>query len=96
MRRDDVIERLRQSLPTLRARYGVRSLALFGSYARGASHPGSDVDVVAEFDQTPSLLQLISAEQYLSDTLGMPVDLVTARTLRPEVRDSIIADLVPV
>ena len=96
LERADVIRRLQDSLPELKTTHGVRSLALFGSLARGTAKRHSDIDVLVEFEQTPSLLQVITVEQLLSDMLGTRVDLVMDRTLRPEIRQSIARDLIPI
>jgi len=68
--------RLRAELPFLATRYHVESLGLFGSYLHGTQRPDSDLDVLVTFSATPSLLRLIELENYLSDLLGVKVDLV--------------------
>ena len=55
MTRDEVIETLRAHRETLAERFGVRSLALFGSYARGTATDSSDIDILADFDAAGSL-----------------------------------------
>ena len=67
---------LRELLPFLAARHHVASLGLFGSYLHGTQRPDSDLDVLVTFDEVPSLLRLIELENYLSDRLGVKVDLV--------------------
>ena len=68
---------LRRHLPELRERYQVRSLGVFGSYLRGEQHKRSDLDVLVELgDDTLSLLKFIELEHYLSDLIGVKVDLV--------------------
>ena len=79
-------QELRARLPELRARYGVRSLALFGSRVRGDAGPESDVDVLVDFDTPPGLIRLGRLEAELEAILGHRVDLALASTLRPEVR----------
>lgn len=92
----DIVRHLRAILPELRMRYGVHSLALFGSYARSAAHSGSDIDLLVEFERTPSLLQLIELEQRISDSLGARADLVLRRALRPEILHHVLAELVAI
>jgi uncharacterized protein len=93
---DELIQSLRTQLPTLRERYAVRSLALFGSYARGTPHARSDLDLLVEFDRVPSLLKFIELEQLLTDLLGVKVDLVMKGALKPAIGRRILAELVPV
>lgn len=87
---------LRDQLPILKARYGVRSLAVFGSYVRGEQTPASDLDLLVELgDMRISLLDFVVMEQYLSDLLGLKVDLVDKRALKPTIGQSILAEAAP-
>ena len=77
---------LRQHLPELRERWGVRKLGVFGSYVRNEQHGDSDLDLLVEFDDRPlTLLQFIALENYLSDLLSIKVDLVEQGTLKPTI-----------
>ena len=95
MRREELIHRLSQLHPLLKE-HGAKSLRLVGSYARDEATPDSDIDLIADFEQTPSLLELIGLEQALEAALGLKVDLATEAGLRPGVRDRIAADAVDV
>jgi predicted nucleotidyltransferase len=92
----EVLEALRALLPELRQRYAVRTLALFGSYARGEARAASDVDLLVEFDRVPSLLKLIEVEEYLTDRVGVKVDLVMRDDLRPVIAERVVRESVPV
>ncbi len=72
--------------------YGVCRIALFGSRARGDHRPGSDLDLLVRFEQTPSLLRLGELEERLGEALGMRVDLVTERSLSPYIRDAVLRE----
>ena len=88
---------LRQRLPELHERYGVRALWLFGSYVRGEQRRRSDLDVLVEFDDRPlSLLQFIALQHYLSDLLQVKVDLVEKETLKPAIGRHILSEAIPV
>jgi predicted nucleotidyltransferase len=95
MRRAEALAILQAHREELRRRH-VKSLALFGSVARDEAGPDSDVDLLVEFEETPSLLTLIALEQELSDLLGVAVDLVPRGALRPAFRAGALADQVPV
>lgn len=86
MGRQQVLELLRRSTPHLRARYGVVRLGLFGSTARGTARADSDVDVLVAFDGPATSERYFGVQFYLEDLLGRPVDLVTEKALRPELR----------
>ncbi len=71
-------------------------VGIFGSYARGENRVDSDLDVLVQLDysQQISLLKLVSVEQDLSEALGIPVDLVTEKSLSPYLRPYVEKDLV--
>jgi uncharacterized protein len=83
---------LRAHLPELRERYGVRELSLFGSYLRREQHKGSDLDVLVEFDRTPSFFEFMWLERYLSELLTMKVDLVMKSALKPAIDRHILEE----
>ena len=68
------------------AHTGVRDLALFGSLARGQETDRSDIDVLVAFDGPATSKRYFGVQFYLEDLLGCPVDLVTEKALRPELR----------
>ena len=95
--RDEIRQILRQHLPELGRRYGVMSLRLFGSYGRGEQQPGSDVDLLVEIDNPQlTLLQFVELRDFLSDILGVTVDLVETETLKPALGEQILHEAEPV
>jgi hypothetical protein len=93
---DQCILTLRQHLPELAEKYHVRSLEVFGSYVRNEQTAESDLDVLVTFDETPDLFQFIELEDRLSEILGLKVDLVVKRTLKPLLEKDILREAVPV
>ena len=79
-----------------RKQYKVKELSIFGSYVRQEQKETSDLDILVEFDKPVSLLFLVSFENYLTDTLGVKVDLVPKKDLRKELKDFIINEAIPV
>ena len=67
-------------------RFHVKSLAVFGSVARGESGPASDVDMLVEFSNTPGFDQYMDLKFFLEDLLKRHVDLVTPDALKPRIR----------
>jgi predicted nucleotidyltransferase len=96
MKRAQVLEQLAQSKPTLVARYGVTTLALFGSTVRDAARVDSDIDILVSFDGPATSERYFGVQFFLEDLLGRPVDLVTDRALRPELRPFIEKEAVHV
>jgi hypothetical protein len=78
-------------------RFRIRSVALFGSHARGDARPDSDVDLLIEFEpgMTPGFGILAVAEALSPAFGGRQVDLVTARGLSPRFKARIMAEAVP-
>ncbi|MBI5031971.1 MAG: nucleotidyltransferase family protein [Chloroflexi bacterium] len=86
---------LRAHLPELRDNYSVKSLGVFGSYVRGEQKKRSDLDLLVEFEQAPSLFKYIELENHLTDLVGIKVDLVMKKTLKPHIGRYILTELVP-
>ena len=89
--RDDVVTKIKANRHALK-RYGVTSLALFGSAARNKMRKGSDIDILVQFDQS-TWANYIGLKFYLEDLLGREVDLVTPKALKPATKPSIEKDL---
>lgn len=96
MDRELVLEKLTAAKPLLAARYGVTRLALFGSTVRGEAHASSDVDIVVGFDGPATSRRFFGVQFFLEDELGCPIDLVTEKAIRPELRSSIESEAVNV
>jgi predicted nucleotidyltransferase len=93
---DELRDILRRHLPLLEERYEVASLGLFGSYVRCEAGAESDLDVLVRFRRTPGLIRFIELENYLSDLLGVRVDLVMAETLKPGIARRVLAEVEPI
>jgi len=85
---------LRQHNGILAEKYGVAIVGVFGSYVRGDQEPGSDLDVLAEVLRPISLLEFVGAEIYLSEKVGVKVDLIPRRDVREELRAAVHAETV--
>ncbi len=76
-------EHLFKKIISIIKKHGVKKVAIFGSYARDEEKPKSDVDVLVEFSERKSLLDIVGIEHELSDSLGMKVDLLTEKSISP-------------
>lgn len=72
--------------------FGVKSLRLFGSFARGEDRQNSDVDVLVEFDGPATFSGYMGLSDFLEEVLGRRVDLVTTKALREPIRDEILRE----
>ena len=96
MNRAEVLDQLARNKPTLVARYGVDRLALFGSTVRDAARADSDIDILVSFNGAATSERYFGVQFFLEDLLGRPVDLVTDKALRPELRPFIEREAVHV
>ena len=87
---------LRRQLPLLAERHCVASLEVFGSYVRHEQQADSDLDILVTFSEPPSMLKFIRLEKYLSEILGVKVDLVMKDALKPAIGEFIIREAVAV
>ncbi len=85
MNREEIFEKIARLLKN----QGARKIAVFGSYVRGEEKSGSDIDVIVEFSDRKSLLELVRIERELSETLGIKVDLLTEKSISPYLIDII-------
>ena len=71
------LNQIKEAVAKVATDYPIKSVQLFGSYADGRQNEDSDLDVLVEFTHDPiSLLKFFGFQQDLSDTLGIPVDIV--------------------
>ena len=88
-----IMETLRLYEEALRSRFKVKSIGLFGSFARDEQRKGSDIDLLVEFEKTVSMFEFIRLEDYLAGVLGHPVDLVMKSALKPRIGERILAEV---
>lgn len=96
VRRNDVLAVLTRLKPDLAQRYGVTRLALFGSTVRDEASPESDIDIVVGFDGPATSERFFGVQFMLEDELGRPVDLVTDKAMRAELRPYIEREAIDV
>ena len=96
MNRQRILELFQVAKPVLAQRYGVTQLALFGSAARDTATPESDIDILVAFAGPATSERYFGVQFHLEDLLSMPVDLVTRKALRPELRLFVERELIDV
>lgn len=93
MNKEYIINFLRQNLTVIKS-YGIKSLALFGSFARDEATNTSDLDLLVEFEGVVTFDKYMDLKFFLEDSLGLSVDLVSRKMLKPQVADSVERDLI--
>ena len=96
MTRDEALTLLRAHKAVLADRFGVNSLALFGSTARDQAREDSDIDILVDFEGATDWKRFFGLQFYIEDLLGQPVDLTTTRTLSGNRRAYVEAEAVSV
>jgi len=89
----DLMAKLESALPDLKRRYQITKLGLFGSYSKGEQTAQSDLDVLVDFAELPTLIELISLEQELEQLLGVEIDLVTNGALHGYIGERIKSEV---
>lgn len=92
----DIEETLRAFKPYLVGKYKVKEIGIFGSYVRGEQKKKSDLDILVEFEEDAklSLLDVVGLQNELSGLLGVKVDLVEKKTLKPYIGQHILKEVV--
>lgn len=85
MLKEEIFDKIVQMLKN----EGAKKIGVFGSYVRGEERPDSDIDVIVEFSDRKSLLELVRIERELSEELGIKVDLLTEKSISPYLIDTI-------
>jgi len=84
--------RLRPKIVAITRAYGVRNVRIFGSFARGEQRPTSDIDLLVDLPDGMTLFELSGLKIDLEETLKRSVDIVSARSIKPALREAILAD----
>jgi predicted nucleotidyltransferase len=90
------MEILREQKPYLAGQYHVATMEIFGSFVRHEERKNSDLDILVTFTRPPSLLKYVRLENYLSDLLGVKVDLVMRDSLKPIIGKNILREVATV
>ena len=96
MKREDALAILTKSKPALVQQFGITRLALFGSTARDVARTESDIDILVGFDGPATSARYFGMQFCLEDLFGCPIDLVTEKALRLELRPFIEKEAVHV
>ena len=91
-----IISILKENKAELKEKYGVKEIGIFGSYVRGKYKEKSDLDILVEFEEDAKigLLKFVNLENYLSDLIGVKVDLVEKSALKPRIGKNILREVI--
>ncbi len=82
--------------PTLKERFRVETIGVFGSYTRGEQTKKSDIDILVTFskDAQVGFFKFLELEEFLTKKIGVKVDLVTKNALKPFIKDQVLRETV--
>ena len=89
---DRIIRIIAESREQLRSEFGVIGIGIFGSVVRGEQDTGSDIDILVEFERPIGFVKFARLEKRLEKLVGMPVDLVTKKALKPHIGKRILSE----
>ena len=82
----EIIKILREHKEELKEKYKIKEIKIFGSYARGEQRGTSDIDIIVDFEETPTLIELLRVEEEIERILGIKVDLLTEDSISPFIK----------
>lgn len=92
--RDQILNFISQNKKLFRDNYHIVRIGLFGSYARGEEKPGSDIDILVEFEEnTEDLYDLkLQLKEFFNTQLGLDADICREKYIKPWIKDSILKE----
>jgi predicted nucleotidyltransferase len=88
-----IINIIDESRDQLRTEFGVAEIGIFGSVVHGRQDADSDIDILVEFERPVGFVRFMRLEKRLVKLLGMPVDLVTKKALKPHIGKRILQEV---
>jgi len=96
MNKEEMLQIIAAHMDEIRLRFKVKHLSVFGSVARDEATADSDIDILVEYTEVPGIFRFLQLKDYLEEITGVPVDLVTEKGLKHQLRASIMAEVIRV
>lgn len=95
---DWIVATLKNSLKFLKKKYNVKSLEIFGSYAKNLQNENSDLDLLVEFSDESEIgiFEFVRLENEISELLNLKIDLVIKDSIKEKLKISILSNLIPI
>jgi len=95
-RLEEIKRKLVEIKPFLREKYKVKEIGIFGSYVKGKQRKSSDIDILIDFEEDAQigLLTFVALENFLTELLGVKVDLVMKNSLKPNISKTILNEVI--
>ena len=92
--KEEIINILKHEFPFLKGKYGVKKIGIFGSYSKEIQDQKSDLDILVQFEKPIGFFDFIMLENYLTEVIGIKVDLVTEDAIKPIIKPFIMKEIV--
>ena len=92
--KEEVLRILKDELPHLKEKYGIRKIGIFGSYSRGEQNIDSDVDLLVDFEKPIGFFRFLAVEDYIEEKLGVKAELVTEDALKPRMKPHVLEEVI--
>lgn len=93
---EEIKKILEKHKSVMEKQFKVKEIGIFGSYVRGEQEDNSDIDILVEFYEPIGFFAFIDLEEYLAGLLGIKVDLVSKKALKPRIGKYILQEMIPV
>jgi|SaaInl8_200m_RNA_FD_contig_81_537292_length_2121_multi_3_in_0_out_0_5 uncharacterized protein len=93
---EEIFRQLRELKPQIFQKFRAKEIQLFGSSVRGEQNDESDIDILVDFESEADLFDFTGMAIFLEDKFRQKIDIVPKRSLREELRESILNGAVPV
>lgn len=90
---EEIKEILKNHKGELKEKFGVKEIGIFGSYVKEKQKDKSDIDILVEFDSPVDFFTFLELEEFLTKILGIKVDLVMKKALKPEIGKYILKEV---
>jgi predicted nucleotidyltransferase len=87
---------LKENEDLIAKEFKARIIGIFGSYARREQREESDVDILVSFSEGATLLDFIGLADFLEQKLGVKVDIISERAVKPELRERILKEVITI
>jgi hypothetical protein len=91
---EEIVNILKKELPIIKDKYGVKTIGIFGSYVREEQDENSDLDLLIQFEKPIGFFKFIALEDYLTERVGIKVELVTEDALKPLIKPHVMKEVV--
>ncbi|MEM5784894.1 MAG: nucleotidyltransferase family protein [Candidatus Aenigmatarchaeota archaeon] len=90
---EEIKEILRNHKGELKEKFKVKEIGIFGSYVKGTQKDKSDIDILVGFETPIDFFTFLELEEFLTELLGVKVDLVMKKALKPEIGKHILSEV---